>query len=192
MKHRCMWSLFRLACILTLALVIPLVSAGCFDAEKERARLDQTQAALAEERTALEIERAKVLAAKQDPSAIDAQLARVDKLAADLERVRSLMAKAINPDGSLNGSAIGAAAGAALPPPWNLVALIGAPLLTGVVQEFRLRGVKADADQIVDSVEAMRAASPTLKDAMKAAKDVAQKQLTRPGARKLIAARSIT
>lgn len=182
----------RLACVLALALVIPLGVSGCFDTEKEKARLDQTQAELAEKRLSLEIERHNALAAKQDTSKIDAQLARVDKLAADLEAVRATLEKAVNPDGSLNGSAIGAAAGAALPPPWNIIALLGAPILTGVVQEFRLRSVKADADQVVDSVEAMRAANPTLKAEMKAVKDVAQKQLTRPGARKLIAARAIT
>lgn len=183
---------FRLACVITLAVVIPLSVAGCFDAEKEKARLDQTQSELAEKRLELEIERDRLASQKADTTDVEKSLARVAKLEGDLAAIRAVIDKSINPDGSLNGAAIGAAAGAVLPPPWNLVALLGAPLVTGLVQEFRLRGVKADADQIVDSVEAMRAASPTLKDAMKAAKDVASKQLTRPGARKLIAARAIT
>lgn len=183
---------FRLAFVLTLALVIPLAAAGCFDAEKEKARLDQTQSELAEKRLELEIERDRLASQKADTTDVEKSLARVAKLEGDLAAIRAVIDKSINPDGSLNGAAIGAAAGAVLPPPWNLVALLGAPLVTGLVQEFRLRGLKADADQIVDSVEAMRAANPTLKNEMKSMKDVAAKQLTRPGARKLIASRAVT
>lgn len=183
---------WRVVLCLSVCLVMPCFIAGCFDAEKERARLDQTAAALAEERTSLDIKRMEVIAAKADTAKVDAEIARVDKLSADLERVRAVVNKSINPDGTLNGSAIGAAAGAALPPPWNLVALIGAPLLTGAIQQFRLNSVKADADQIVDSVEAMRAASPALKTEMGAQKNAAARVLTRAGAKRIIQDRSIT
>ncbi|MGH7242924.1 MAG: hypothetical protein ACREJD_05850 [Phycisphaerales bacterium] len=120
-----------------------------------------------------------------------ARIAELEKKASDL---KAAVATATKPDGTIDVATAAGSVGAFLPPPWNLIAMVGVPLIVGGIQQLRIGKEKSKADQldedarsIVNYLDAMRSKSATLATEMQVlskATDV-QEHLT-PGAAAII------
>lgn len=120
-------------------------------------------------------------------------LATVQQAQAKLAAVENIVKK--DETGAVDPAATATSAAALLPPPWNVLAMLGIPLVVGGVQEIRRRQAVADAKSIVNSVDVLMTKSEAVKSALKSvdaeAKAAAHEQLT-PAAKKLIDAESVT
>jgi hypothetical protein len=134
--------------------------------------VSQTTAALTTADTQLKEQMAALsaqIAAASDPSAKAKLQHALDEVAALDKKVSEALAKlstATAPDGSITvesaASTAAATAAQALPPPWNIIAMIGLPLATGLIT--RLMGKKetaavtADAASLIAGIDAAHAA----------------------------------
>lgn len=106
-------------------------ASGTFDTEAIQKGTDDTRAALANTKAQLEAQ--LVLTTDADKRAeIQKAIGKIDELIVKVESGANLANLLLNPDGSINGPQAGAAISNLLPYPWNLVAAIGVPLLTGL------------------------------------------------------------
>lgn len=104
-------------------------------------------------------------------------LAAIDKAANVANQTTAIVDKLVNPDGTINADAGLQAAGAAamaVNPFLGLAVALGGPLLVGLVQQVRVRRqAQAAADnlnaakEIVKSIEAAKAVSPSFKESFK-------------------------
>lgn len=113
-------------------------------------------AAVAAGNAAAKADAEKVAAAAQKTLDMAAQVQ------AQVDRFTAVLSKAINPDGTINVPAGAAAVGAALPPPWNLITMIGVPLAVGLVQQIRVKEAKTNAASAKDAADQMEAAARSL------------------------------
>lgn len=125
-----------------------------------QARLDEARAQAA----------ANLEAARQAGDA--ARVANAEKTLATVDEWRGKVATAANTiktdaGGQLDISGTAASVGALLPPPWNLLAMIGVPLVVGGVQELRRRNAVASGKSIVHHIDAMMAEDPKVREALK-------------------------
>jgi outer membrane murein-binding lipoprotein Lpp len=115
---------------------------------------------------------------------------RIEKAAEDIEKVVKR-----DEAGNLDPAATVTGAAALLPPPWNVLAMLGIPLVVGGIQEYRKRQSDATARSIVNSVDVLMSKSEAVKSALKGVdaevKAAAHEQLT-PAAKKLIDTESVT
>lgn len=113
---------------------------------------------------------AEVQAAEETLKVAKETQARLQKLEDFYVKVQS----SFNPDGSLNGAGAGAAIAGVVPGPWQPFVLLGAPLVVGLIQQWR----KKQADQqtaealragrsIINGIDALRLSEPAVKEAMK-------------------------
>lgn len=195
---RCFWSVFSIIIVVLVTMIgLAAVStmAGCLDGLQVKKQLDTSEAALAEERLKLEIERERLVAAKATTDEVDKALVRIKSMEKDLTTAKEVWDRSFNADGSPKIENAAAAAGAVLPPPWGSVLVIGGAVVGMITQQLRLGKVKADGDALADSIEAMRASSAALKNEMARpeAKAAAARVLAqRPGARAIIERRKVT
>lgn len=129
-------------------------------------------------------------------------LVAIAQVQAKVDAVNATLAKVVKPDGTVNVGAVGSEVGALLPPPWNLIAILGGPLIAAGIQQWRLNQkqkdlasitldadqAQADAESIVKSIDVLRAhptAGPSVKAAMAGIKPQLQAVLT-PGAKSTI------
>lgn len=169
------------------AIVAALVCiAGCalqggVSPEQRREQIAAIDNTIAELDTAL----ANARAVLSSPDASAEQRANAEKTVRDAEaarlrltQLREVTDKAIAEDGTIDaGKAIGAAA-PFLPPPFNVIALIGAGLIPGLFAEIRRRRERADKQSIIEAIEAARKASPELVAAMEASKGTILEHMT--------------
>lgn len=115
---------------------------------------------------------------------------RIENAAKELEAVVKK-----DETGAVDPAATATSAAALLPPPWNVVAMLGIPLVVGVAQEYRKRQSDANARSIVNSIDVLMTKNDAVKAALKTvdaeAKAAAHAQLT-PAAKQLIDAESVT
>jgi hypothetical protein len=156
-------------------------------------QLQAANDALAAERSRLEALRAQALV-QNNPAAVagvDAQLSQAAKAQRAVDAAGKVAALAQNPDDPEAMSGVAGLAGAALGP-WGI---LGATVLTGVWREYKNRQkimqTSEAATSIVNALDAARAASPALKEAMAAQKGTIESQTT-PLAKEIIAAERIT
>lgn len=130
----------------------------------------------------------------------DAKLeAKARETVATVEKIQAKVAvveNTIKRDAAGNVDAAGTATGAAalLPPPWNVLAMLGIPLVVGGIQELRKRQSDANAKSIVNSIDVLMQdaiVKGALKNVNPDLKASAHEQLT-PAAKKLIDAESVT
>jgi hypothetical protein len=96
--------------------------------------------------------------------------------------------------GNVDPAATATGAAALLPPPWNVLAMLGIPLVVGGIQEVRKRRADANAKSIVNSIDVLMQdaiVKGALKNVNPDVKASAHEQLT-PAAKKLIDAESVT
>lgn len=118
-------------------------------------------------------------------------IATAERLAKELKRAQELLAQATNPDGSIDPANGLAAAGALLPPPWNLLAMVGIPIGVGLFQELRVRQKQKAAVSIVDGISAAAAEDPNMAKALVDNKDTLRLNFS-PEAVKIVNANKIT
>jgi hypothetical protein len=119
-------------------------------------------------------------------------VATVEKIQAKVASVEKIVK--VNADGSVDPAATATGAAALLPPPWNVLAMLGIPLVVGGIQEVRKRRADANAKSIVNSVDVLMQdaiVKNALKNVNSDVKASAHEQLT-PAAKKLIDAESVT
>jgi hypothetical protein len=100
----------------------------------------------------------------------------------------------LNKDGSLDVGSTAAGAAALLPPPWNVLAIVGLPIVVGGIQEFRKRRADQNAKSIVNSIDVLMQdaiVKSSLKGVNEQVKKDAHAQLTEQ-AKKLIESESVT
>jgi hypothetical protein len=184
------------ALLLIMAGTAVYVSAGCgaIDLGGTQARMAEakeqlaaTQAKAAADAAAAREAIAAALAANNAAGAAAAQsaLAKANETSAlaeqwskKLAEAQALLTKAVKPDGSLDaGGAIGAAA-PLLPPPWNLLLGIAAPLAVGLLQEIRVRRENAAAVSIINGIEAVKSSNPAMRPILDAAKPILTEEFT--------------
>lgn len=142
---------------------------GCkaTDVAETRASIDAATVTLDESRARALQAQANAEAAGDSKTADAAikTIETIDRTAAELAKVRAVIDAGTNPDGSVNvGGAIGAVA-PLVPPPWNVLLLVGAPLLTGAIGEIRRRRAVAAAAAVVNSIDLLKQTSPLVKQA---------------------------
>jgi hypothetical protein len=96
--------------------------------------------------------------------------------------------------GNVDPAATATGAAALLPPPWNVLAMLGIPLVVGGIQEVRKRRADANAKSIVNSVDVLMQdaiVKNALKNVNSDVKASAHEQLT-PAAKALIESESVT
>jgi hypothetical protein len=156
-------------------------------------QLQAANDALAAERTRLEQAKREAIA-QNNPQAIasaDAQLSQAAKAQRAVDAAAKVAAIAAAPDSpdAVEGLAgiVGPVAG-----PWGV---LGGTLLLAAYREWKNRQKNAQTTQaatsIVNALDAARAASPALRDAMAAQKATIESQLT-PVAKEIIASERIT
>jgi hypothetical protein len=119
-------------------------------------------------------------------------VATVEKIQAKVASVEKIVK--VNADGSVDPAATATGAAALLPPPWNVLAMLGIPLVVGGIQEVRKRRADANAKSIVNSVDVLMQdaiVKNALKNVNSDVKADAHKQLT-PAAKALIESESVT
>jgi len=119
-------------------------------------------------------------------------VATVEKIQAKVASVEKIVK--VNADGSVDPAATATGAAALLPPPWNVLAMLGIPLVVGGIQEVRKRRADANAKSIVNSIDVLMQdaiVKGALKNVNPDVKASAHEQLT-PAAKKLIDAESVT
>lgn len=132
---------------------------GEVDRDQIDAQVDSVRSQL--EQTKAELEAAKATAATDAKKAdLQAVISRIDSIDAKVTQGQAALHAIVNDDGSINGPAAGAMASTVLPPPWNLVAAIGLPLIVGGIQQLRvsntgskLRGTMNDALSLVKALD---------------------------------------
>jgi hypothetical protein len=119
---------------------------------------------------------------------------RIEKAADKFEAVvKKDETGAVDPAATVTGAA------ALLPPPWNVLAMVGIPLIVGGIQEMSKRKAvaqkEADTKSIINSIDVLMTKNDAVKAALKnvdaEAKAAAHAQLT-PAAKQLIDAESVT
>lgn len=119
---------------------------------------------------------------------------RIENAAASIEKtVKRDEAGNVDPAATATGAA------ALLPPPWNVLAMVGIPLIVGGIQEMSKRKAvaqkEADTKSIINSIDVLMTKNDAVKAALKnvdaEAKAAAHAQLT-PAAKQLIDAESVT
>lgn len=165
----------------------------------ELAKAKAEQAAKDAEKITDEAERAAAIA-KAQKDAADAQkqidkanetIATADRWAKELKKAQELLAAATKPDGTVDPADALAGAGALLPPPWNLLAMVGIPIGIGLVQEIRVRQKQKAAESIVNGFSAAAAEDPNMAKALVENKDTLRLNFT-PEAAKIVNANKIT
>jgi len=128
---------------------------------------------------------AAIAAAKEAQAKADKTAEAAAKWQKKLAEATDLLTKATNPDGTVNVNGAVQAAAPLLPPPWNLVALIGAPVAAGalswLVQQFRGGGVSDNqnaAISLINGISAAAASDPVLASRLQANKGVLLKEYT--------------
>jgi hypothetical protein len=120
-------------------------------------------------------------------------LATVEKAQDKLAAVENVVKKDAN--GAVDTAATATSAAALLPPPWNVLAMLGIPIVVGGIQELRKRQSDANARSIVNSIDVLMTKNEAVKAALKNVdadtKAAAHEQLT-PAAKKLIESESVT
>ena len=164
----------------SMSAVLLALTLACVPACTESGEIDP--AAIAAVRGQLEHANAQIAAARGDlqRSLSEAQArddaAAVERARASLESLAGIEAKAarataaidrfVRPDGTIDIGAGASAAGAALPPPWNLLVMLGLPVVVGGIQEWRRTQAVKAAKSIVNSVDQLRIASPVVRTEM--------------------------
>lgn len=158
--------------LIAILFVVPACAGGKVDLSQAKVQLEQSAATLAQAE------------AKANQDAADA-VARGDTKAAEKARKTAEHAKKMR-EGAEQASAAmvidpatgevdleataGSAvtkAGALLPPPYNLIALIGAPIVVGMAQEWRRKRAADAAKSIVKSVDEWIKADPMVMQSAK-------------------------
>ena len=124
-------------------------------------------------------------------------LATVERIEKAADKFEAVVKK--DATGAVDPAATATSAAALLPPPWNVLAMLGIPLVVGGVQEWSKRKAvaqkEADAKSIVNSIDVLMTKNDAVKAALKNvdadAKAAAHAQLT-PAAKQLIEAESVT
>ena len=120
-----------------------------------------------------------------DPNTNPEQRANAEKTVRDAEaarlrlaQLRDVTAAATNPDGSIDaGKAIGAAA-PFLPPPFNVIALVGAGLAPGLLAFLKARREQRDKLSIIEAINAAKATDPDFAARLKANKGTILEHVT--------------
>lgn len=110
----------------------------------------------------------------KDRETAEKTLEHLAKLDAGITKAEHLAQQVFDEQGNINPQGAAAAAGALLPPPFNLIVMIGGPLALLATQEIRARRRKQEADElekaarsIVNGIDRVRNASPAFAEAMK-------------------------
>lgn len=154
------------ACALMFAILFSVLCTGCgaFDPIQAKQQIDTAQEQV--ENTAVKLEEEKKVAEElgDEKKVADMQksLDELAKLRAQLNKAEQMLDAATNPDGTFNVGGASSAIGAALPPPWNLLVMVGGPLLVGLVQEMRVRRETAAAVSLVNGITTLQMAEPTV------------------------------
>lgn len=109
---------------------------------------------------------------------------------AKAEKVIAAVPAVTDGNGNVDVAKAVGAASALLPPPWNVAAILGGPLVAYGVGEYRRRQARADAVSIVNGLEAAKASNPQLRLALKASEPLIKKEY-RPGAVALVKAHKL-
>ena len=163
-----------LALVSVVVLILALAGCSAAGVSASRSQVASALSSLDQARAAA-VERLSAAEAAGDAAAAERArdtIASADAINGRLDQVAAALAAATNPDGSVNVGAAASAAAPFLPPPWNLVLLLGGPALAALIQELRVRRAVADAGSIVSGLEAAKAANPALGAALKASAPV--------------------
>jgi len=183
--------------IFTIALVSVLLGlallamsmAGCApqDTTFAREQAAQARATLDTQKAAATADLTKAQAAGDTKAADRAAktLDTISELESRLAKAEEMLASVSAPDGGIDPAKAAGAAGALLPPPWNIVAMLGVPAIVAAIQELRVRNRTADAVSIINGLSAAQLASPGMTTALKANEAVLKKEYT-VGAQKLV------
>lgn len=176
----------------------PPVPPAAFDGAQQK--LDATKAA---QEKALAEAQAAALAAKTEAETRKAQeaaaaaaktLEYLASLQAGLDKAKALQQAATGPDGRFDLAGAAAGAGALVPPPWNLILMLGVPALVGLVQQKRVMDRDRDTRSVINAIDVLRSDPSTgtaARSLMASAKAKMDEQLT-PRARKLRKEESLT
>jgi len=160
--------------IVGLAAILTLASCTAMQTGDSLARMDEARGTLEQAEAIARGERdaADARGDAATVAAADKTLAELAKYQAQLDKARAAIVAAQGPDGSIGPEGVIGAAAPFIPPPWNLLALIGAPLVIGGIQELRKRRVENAAARVIDSIDILREASPDVGAAITRHKDL--------------------
>lgn len=169
-------SRLRLAALLLL-IAFAGSAASCSSEQAQRA-----QDAVVQAESNLKAEQERLEAAKSAGQNVDEPMARIASLQRQLDQAKAVLASMQAPDGTLDiGAGVGAI-GSALPPPWNLIALVGGPIAGFIVNEMRnkpkITRVTRAAKSIVNAIDVARTKSPAVAEGMSQHADAIRGALT--------------
>lgn len=185
------WGFFRsvLTMILLAAALLSLPACNDGQAAAARAKAETLAELYAKEQAAKEADLVAETAKGDGADAakvadLQKQIDQLASLKAYIDKAIATLKAAETPDTADDAAAAGSV-GALLPPPWNTVALIGGPLVIGLVQELRKRNSTAAAVSIVNGITAASANIPGFREMLDRAKPVLKAEYT-PEAKKLV------
>lgn len=143
-------------------------------------QIDQTQANL-DESLAIATESKQSAIASNDGTAIkqaDEAIAKIVELKTKVDLAEEKLNQVWNGDGSVNVNGVTSAVSGALPPPWNLLMLVGAPIAVGLYQQYRVNRETKAAISLVNGITALQMADPNMKQVLKANKETLKSEYT--------------
>jgi hypothetical protein len=179
----------RHAMTVPMLVIAALTLGGCaaFNTGEAATKLSEAKITLASEKVAqtAALAEAKEKGDTKAEAKATETLATIETLEKRLADAEKVLASVASPDGSIDPAKAVGAAGALLPPPWNLAVMLGLPVVIGAVQELRRRSAVNNAVSMVNGLEAAKAVSPSLRSQLKASENVIKKEYT-PGAVALV------
>lgn len=95
-----------------------------------------------------------------NPDVDDATRDQAAKWQADLDRLLAQLDAAKGPDGEYTVESVSTSASMLLPPPWNIIGLVGIPLAIGLAQQIRVKKQEKATRSVVNSIDALRIKAP--------------------------------
>lgn len=168
--------------------------AGCSSTQIEDLKVQLSHQQDVLDQVKEDAEKAKTDAAnKGDEDALAAANKKLAEVAASQKAIDEALLRlqtATKPDGSIDVGSAAAAAGAALPPPWNVLAIVGGIIVTGLAQEARVQREARAAKSITDGITAMQMNDPAASPMLKRNADAINGELT-PRAKQIISKNKI-
>jgi hypothetical protein len=164
-----------------LCLVFVLSLAGCDDPAATRNALEAARA-----------HQVDLYAAALNTGNAAAQK-NADTAIKQIDAALTALNASVGPDGKITTdtaiTGVTSTVGALLPPPWNVLAILGGAVAAGIVQQVRLNSANATGKSLVNALDAHNIAEPT--NAVTTLHPDAVAALT-PGAAKLLNSESLT
>lgn len=156
----------------SLLLLFALVSCTPINRQGVQSQIDQTQKSL-DESLAIATDHKNKATMSNDVDAekqADDAISKIVELKTKVDLAEEKLNQMWNADGSANVSGVTSAVSGALPPPWNLLVMVGAPIAVGLYQQMRVNRETKAAISLVNGITALQLTDPNISAILKANK----------------------